>query len=80
MPFTNFGASAAHSSLAASIASSRATSSGTSSRSRTVTPDSSVAGLSPPPEAVSPFTPGSVSVTDISTALGTCTSEGCSST
>ena len=33
----------------------------TNSGTRTDTPDSSVAGLSPPPEAVSPLTPGSVS-------------------
>src|SRR5690606_638156 len=46
---------------------------------RTTTPDSSVAGLSPPPEAVSPFTPGSVSETVSSTALGTWTSAGLSS-
>ncbi len=46
----------------------------------TVTPDSSVAGLLPPPEAVSPFTPGSVCVTFMSTALDTCTSLGRSST
>src|SRR4051812_42454006 len=52
----------------------------TNSGTRTVTPDSSVAGLSPPPEAVSPFTPGSVSDTASSTALGTCTSVGRSST
>ena len=46
----------------------------------TITPDSSVAGLLPPPEAVSPLRPGSVWVTFISIALGTCTSLGCSST
>jgi len=46
----------------------------------TTTPDSRVAGLLPPPEAVSPFNPGSVWVTFISIALGTCTSAGCSST
>jgi hypothetical protein len=48
----------------------------TNSGTRTETPDSSVAGLSPPPEAVSPLTPGSVSATAISTALGTWTSAG----
>ena len=37
------------------------------------------AGLLPPPEAVSPRTPGSVSVTSRSIALGSCTSAGCSS-
>ena len=36
----------------------------------TTTPVSSVAGLVPPPEAVSPFRPGSVWVTARSTALG----------
>src|SRR5262249_53360347 len=46
----------------------------------TVTPDSSVAGLLPPPEAVSPLSPGSVWVTFMSIALGTATSLGRSST
>src|SRR5215211_603793 len=52
----------------------------TNSGTRTVTPDSSVAGLSPPPDAVSPLTPGCVSDTVSSTALGTWTSAGLSST
>src|SRR2546423_11883492 len=52
----------------------------TNSGTLTVTPDSRVAGLSPPPEAVSPFTPGCVSDTVSSTALGTWTSAGFSST
>jgi hypothetical protein len=42
-------------------------------------PVSSVAGLVPPPEAVSPLTPGSVSVTWRLTALGSWRSEGLSS-
>src|SRR5918996_4971718 len=46
----------------------------------TTTPDSSVAGLVPPPDAVSPLTPGWVSDTAISTALPTCTPAGRSST
>ena len=45
-------------------------------RTSTRTPDSSVAGLVPPPDAASPSTPGEVSATAISTALGTCTPAG----
>ena len=46
----------------------------------TSTPDSSVAGLLPPPEAVSPLRPGSVWVTFISIAPPTEMSLGFSST
>ena len=42
-------------------------------------PVSSVAGLLPPPEAVSPRTPGSVCVTSSSTDAASCMSDGCSS-
>jgi hypothetical protein len=45
----------------------------------TTAPVSSVAGLVPPPDAVSPLTPGSVWLTSSSTALGTLTSAGRSS-
>jgi hypothetical protein len=48
----------------------------TNSGTWTVAPVSSVAGLLPPPEAVSPRTPGSVCVTSSSTDAATCTSEG----
>ena len=51
----------------------------TNSGTCTVAPVSSVAGLLPPPEAVSPRTPGSVSVTSRSTALGSCRPPGWSS-
>jgi hypothetical protein len=44
-----------------------------------VAPVSSVAGLEPPPEAVSPRRPGSVWVTSRSTALGSYSAPGWSS-
>ena len=44
-----------------------------------VAPVSSVAGLLPPPDAVSPRTPGSVCVTSSSTLADSCTSAGLSS-
>jgi hypothetical protein len=44
-----------------------------------VAPVSSVAGLLPPPDAVSPRTPGSVCVTSSSTLAASCTSAGLSS-
>ena len=48
----------------------------TNSGTLTCAPVSSVAGFVPPPEAVSPRRPGSVSVTSRSTALGICRSAG----
>ena len=48
----------------------------TNSGTLTWAPVSSVAGFVPPPEAVSPRRPGSVSVTSRSTALGICRSAG----
>ena len=51
----------------------------TNSGTLTVAPVSSVAGLLPPPEAVSPFTPGSVWVTSSSTEAESWMSLGSSS-
>src|ERR1044072_9534654 len=51
----------------------------TNSGRATVAPVSSVAGLLPPPEAVSPFTPGSVCVTSSSTDAASWMSDGSSS-
>ena len=48
----------------------------TNSGTLTTAPVSSVAGLFPPPEAVSPRTPGSVWVTSSSTEAVSWTSEG----
>ena len=51
----------------------------TNSGTFTVAPVSRVAGLLPPPEAVSPFTPGSVCVTSSSTDAASWMSDGSSS-
>ncbi len=48
----------------------------TNSGTLTVAPVSSVAGLLPPPDAVSPFTPGSVCVTSSSTDADSWMSDG----